>query len=148
MAINPNTTFSDNTVLTADQMNRLPRGVFAYAESSANAVIGAVEAIQLTVTFTAVANLEPAANPAGGAGAYFFFRVRLTNLAGTELQRTQLQESGATGVANIGLVQSINTFAAGSTTVVATVIASGAGSNLFRSAGSRAFLLVEDIGPA
>ena len=125
----------------------------AYADSAANAVVGAAEAIQLTVSFTAVANryykltyLEPAANPAGGAGSYFFFRVRLTNLAGTEIQRTQLQESGATGVANIGLVQCATTFAAGSTTIVATAIASGAGSNLFRSAGSKAFLLVEDIG--
>jgi len=91
---------------------------------------------------------EPAINPPGGAGGYFFLRLRFTNASGTQIQQMQVQESGATSVANFGICEVIRTFTAGATVIAATAQASGAGGNLFRSSSQIAFLSVEDIGPA
>jgi hypothetical protein len=57
MAINPNTTFSAGAILTAAQMNRLPWGVVAFADKTADQTgigAGPVDVTGLSVTWTAV----------------------------------------------------------------------------------------------
>jgi hypothetical protein len=56
MAINPNTDFSTGAILTADQQNRFPRGVMAYASRTTAGLTTTLADIGLSVTFTAVAN--------------------------------------------------------------------------------------------
>lgn len=55
MAITPNTTFSSGAVLTADQMNRLPWGVVAFAQKTADQTGISTEAdiTSMSVTWTA-----------------------------------------------------------------------------------------------
>jgi hypothetical protein len=156
MAINPNTAFVQGQKLTADNANRYPFGIVAHNEVVASAVVGAAEAVQITsTTFTAIANrfykvryFEPAVNAPGGAGGYFFFRLRLSSLTGTQYQQMQVQNSGATSVANFAICERIFTLPAGSTTIVATAQANAAGGNLFRASNQVAYLIVEDLGPA
>jgi hypothetical protein len=152
MAVNPNTDFSSGAVLTAAQQNRFPRGIVAFATSTTNSTPGAVESTQITASaFTAVANryyrityYEPTANPAGGASS--FIDLRIKNGA-TQLQKTTLQNTGATSAANEIMCFVVTTFSAASVTITGTAQAT-AGSNIFRSAGQAAYLIVEDIGPS
>lgn len=55
MAITPNTTFSSGAVLTADQMNRLPWGVVAFAQKTADqtGITAQADVTSLSVTWTA-----------------------------------------------------------------------------------------------
>jgi len=153
MAINPNTDFSTGAVLTAAQQNRFPRGIVAIASSTTSDASITVEEIELTSSsFTAVANryyratyYEPQLNTASGAGAFMLMRLRLTNLAGTQLNQGIFQ----VGAPNMtGLIIWTGTLSAGSTTIVGTA-ASGSGTwAATRAAGSVAYLVVEDMGPA
>ena len=58
MAIAPNTTFTSGQVLTATNMNALPWGIVAYAQTTASqsGITTAADLTGLSVTFTAVAN--------------------------------------------------------------------------------------------
>ena len=153
MAINPNTDFSTGAILTAAQQNRFPRGIVAIASSTTSDASITAEEIELTSsTFTAVANryyratyYEPQLNTASGGGSFIFLRLRLTNLAGTQLNQGLFQ----VGPANMtGFIVWTGTLSAGSTTIVATA-ASGFGTWVAsRAAGTVAYLIVEDMGPA
>lgn len=156
MAINPNTDFLAGAVLTAAQQNRFPRGVMAFATSTTSPAITTTETVLLTTaSFTAVANrnyrityYEPAVQTAAGAANYVTNRIRLTNAAGTQFGAGQIQQSGATQVANALCVVTVTTLTAGATVIVGTSQLNTGSTNAFRSAGSAAFLIVEDIGPA
>ena len=151
MAINPNTNFTAGQVLTADQTNRFPRGIVAYAESTANTAVFSTEITSLTASaFTAVANryyrvtyFDPII--AYVSGTVNFVAGKIKNGA-TELQIGTAQISGQRSSV---MVQYVGTFTAGSITLTATILASGGGSAIgSRSATGPAFILVEDIGPA
>jgi len=151
MAINPNTDFTTGAVLTADQQNRFPRGVMALASVTASDTTITAEEVQVTsASFTAVANryyrityTEP--DLYNGAG-YMVGRLRLTNLAGTQLQR--FDNTLGTGNDRFMVVVWVGTFSAGSTVVVATQTSSSGTGQAVRSATSPAQLVIEDIGPA
>jgi hypothetical protein len=154
MAINPNTDFTTGAVLTADQQNRFPRGVVAYAETTTSDTTITAEEIQVTSTsFTAVANryyrityYEPQMAPASGGFAVAY--IRKTNLAGTELERGLVQSPSGAALNATLCVSVVTTFSAGSTVVIGS-IASGSGtSTASRGATYPAWICVEDIGPA
>ena len=155
MAINPNTDFSSGAVLTAAQQNRFPRGVMAYVEATGLETYGTTEAVKLTApAFTAVANryykmtyFEPTIQLASGTSQTSEMRIRQTNASGTVFAFSQLQSQSATQTSQFGITQTFVTLSAGSITVVATMKSSTGTPALFRS-GNRAFLLVEDLGPA
>jgi hypothetical protein len=153
MAISPNTTFTAS-VLTTTQMNALPFGVVAYAQTTTSDTTITAEEIQLTSSsFTAIANryyrisyYEPQMAPASGGFAVAY--IRKTNLAGTELERGIVQSPSGSALNATLCVSVITTFTAGSTVVIGS-IASGSGtSTANRGATYPAWILVEDIGPA
>jgi hypothetical protein len=156
MAINPNTDFSPGAVFTAGQADRFPRGVMSLAKATTGQSPTTTEVIAITLpAFTAEAGrnykisyYEPALNPAGGAGGSVDMKIRLTNVSGTILQQGTFQQSGATGVANATYIANVVTLSAGSTVLVATLVASSGTANAFRSANQVAILTVEDIGTA
>jgi hypothetical protein len=155
MAINPNTDFTAGQVLTAAEQNRFPRGIVALTTSQTNSATITTEAVTLTSTsFTAVANryyrityYEPVVQPSG-APSYMTFRIRLTNISGAILQRSDIEATGTDG--QIVPLQVITTLTAGATTVCGTVAAASGSILCYGNAGvsvSRQ-IIVEDIGPA
>lgn len=148
--------FTAGAVLTAAEMNALPGGEIVRVSSTTNGTADTTEDIQLTTaSFTAVAGrlyrityYEPALQTPAGAGNYTFMRIRLTNASGTMYRQAQVQNSGATQVANTCIAVAVNTLTAGSTVIVGTAISNTGTINLFRAADNPAFLLVEDIGPS
>ena len=151
MAINPNTDFVAGAILTAAQQNRFPRGVMALnSNTSSDASVVNTEEVTITSSaFTAVANryyrityTEP--NIAAGTG-YFVARLRLTNLAGTQITRfdntTNVTERYFTVVWT-------GTLTAGSTVIVSTLQNSAGTGTATRGATQPAQLVIEDIGPA
>jgi hypothetical protein len=130
-------------------------GVMSYtSRTSADSTITSEE-VQLTgSSFTAVTGrlykvtyFEPdvfATNATGYVGA----RTRLTNISGTILNECyeQLDVAGVTNRC-INLV-SVGTFTAGTQNVVATLQVFGANGYAERGSNAKAFLFVEDIGPA
>jgi len=153
MAINPNTDFSSGAILTAAQQNRFPRGVMAYNEVTASDATITSEEVQITGSnFTAVANryyrityFEPTL--LGSVAGTFQQRIRLTNLTGT-LQQQSNVTMVVIGNAGAGTCSTVVTLTAGTQNVVGTLQASAGTGNATRSATSKAWLLVEDIGPA
>jgi len=151
MAINPNTDFTAGAILTAEQQNRFPRGIMAYNQVTVNKTGVTVEEVRITgSSFTAVANryykvtyFEP--NPLGGTG-FFTFRIRSTNLAGTQLQ-SSFQTAGS-GIERTGIAVWVGTLSAGATNFVGTVAMSAGSGTVASGAIFPAFLMVEDIGPA
>jgi len=151
MAISPNTDFTTGAVLTADQQNRFPRGIMALTSVTASDTTITAEETQVTsASFTAVANryyrityTEP--DLYNGAG-YMIGRLRLTNLAGTQLQR--FDNTLGAGNDRFMVIVWVGTFSAGSTVIVATQTSSSGTGQAVRSAKSPAQLIVEDIGPA
>ena len=128
----------------------LPWGKVAYNEVTANdATITSTEEVQITgSSFTGISGrqyrmtyYEPQLNNA--AATYFVLRIRLTNLAGTEVGRA-IPSVSANNYA-FGSCTRVTTIV-GATTFVATLESTGTGSAT-RAAGYPAFLLVEDIGP-
>jgi hypothetical protein len=156
MAINPNTDFTTGAVLTADQQNRFPRGIIELDTSSTTVSYSTSETVYLTTpSFDAVADryykityFEPNVQSPGGAGNFSEMRIRLTNASGTQLQYTQQQSSGATQTGNGLSASVITTLSAGATVIVGTMRANTGTPGLFRGAGTQAFLIVEDLGPA
>ncbi|NBN88689.1 MAG: hypothetical protein EBV32_06340 [Proteobacteria bacterium] len=158
MAINPNTDFTSGAVLTADQMNRLPRGVMARGVSSADYTLTTTlaQATGMSVTFTAVANryylvtyYEAQAQTPSVLGNTTI-ELRQTNATGTQLaQAVLVNETAAIDQGNLMIVKTL-TFTAGSVTLVgcAKTSSTTGGPSLIRSGNREALLLVEDIGPA
>ena len=156
MAIAPNTTFVAGNILTAAQMNALPFGVVAFAQSTANDATITAEEIQITAsTFTAIANrnyrityYEPQVTMPSTVGVFVQSRIRLTNLAGTQYQVGLIQNSEATTVAFSMATVWIGTLTAGSTVIVASLLCSSGTATATRGANQPAQITVEDIGPA
>jgi hypothetical protein len=152
MAISPNTDFTSGQILTATQQNQFPRGIMAYAQSTTTDTV-TVEEIELTAsTFTAVANryykisyFEPKIS-SNGNGSQFTQRIRLTNLAGTVLQTSFFQPNTANFL--FCVCETVVTLSAGSTVIVGTAQMGDTTANLTRSATEKAFIVVQDIGPA
>ncbi len=153
MAISPNTDFTSGQILTATAANQWPRGVMALASSTSTDTFTNTEEIELTVTFTAVANrnykltyFEPKLFSGVIPQTEITGRLRLTNLAGTIYQT--IITVGSNSYGQTATMISVNTFTAGSVTIVATLqTASGTGT-AERSATQKAYFLVEDIGTA
>ena len=151
MAINPNTDFTTGAVFTADQANRFPRGIMAFASVTTSDTTITSEEVQVTsASFTAVANryyrityTEPDLYNSAG---YMTGRLRLTNLAGTQLQR--FDSTIGTGNDRFMTIVWVGTFSAGSTVIVATQGSSSGTGQAVRTATSPAQLIVEDLGPA
>ena len=159
MAINPNTNFTTGAVYTADQANRFPRGIMAYAESSTNYTLTTAAAVAtgMTATFTAVADryykityFEPAAQLSSTATASTILQIRLTNAAGTQLKKAEMQQAYNAVFQETLVCQAITTFTAGAVTVVGCALSNviAGAPILVRAATSTAFIMVEDIGPA
>ena len=156
MAINPNTDFSSGAILTAAQQNRFPRGVMARNEVTTSDLTITTEEIQITgSSFTAVANryyrityYEPQIGLPATAGVFVIARIRLTNLAGTQLQLGIVQNAPATAINYSQPTVWVGTLTAGSTVIVGTLSCSSGTATATRSATIPAQLTVEDIGPA
>jgi hypothetical protein len=155
MAINPNTDFVSGAVLNASEQNRFPRGIMAYSEKTSSSGVNTTEAVEFTLTFTAVANRyyklsyhEPILQVPSGVGTATEARFRLNNVSGTELYFSQAQNNATNQYAPDHSFQRIQTFSAGSVTVVATLKASSGTSAAFRTSTAVGFFMVEDIGPA
>jgi hypothetical protein len=153
MAISPNTTFTAS-ILTTTQMNALPFGVVAYAQTTTTPSSFTTEAVQVTsTTFTAVANryyrityYEPQVQTATSGFLVGF--IRKTNVSGQQYASSIVQSPTGSALNGYLNVQAVTTFSAGSTTVVGT-LASGSGTSVAnRNANYPAWILVEDIGPA
>jgi hypothetical protein len=159
MAASPNVDFVSGAIYTASQANKFPRGIMDYAGMSSNYVLTTSAVALTTVTFTAVANraykftyFEPKAQTGSGAGNSTTLQIRTgATAAGTLLAEGLLQNSAAaqiTGSVTVSYIANA-TLAAGSLTFnVSALTSSTTGApNLVRAATSRAFLLVEDLGP-
>lgn len=153
MAVSPNDDFVAGDVLTALEMNKLPRGLMAdVVTSSTTDTSVTAEEVELTVTWTAVANrnyrimyIEPALSGTSITSATF--RLRSGSLTGTVLNSTVVAISSTT-LTFSGFVESIAPIAAGSQTVVATLQFSAGTGTATRSATRLAMLYVEDLGAA
>lgn len=153
MAVSPNTDFTSGEVLTAAQMNKLPRGLMAdVVTSSTTDSSVTAEEVMLTVTWTAVANrnyrivyIEPALTGTSITSATF--RLRSDTVTGTVLNSAVVAIS-STSLTFSGLVQSIAPIGAGSQTVVATLQYSAGTGTATRSSTRLAMLYVEDVGAA
>jgi len=153
MAVSPNTDFTSGAVLTAAQMNKVPRGLMAdVVTSSTTDTSVTAEEVMLTVTWTAVANrnyrivyIEPALSGTSITSATF--RLRSGTVTGTVLNSTVVAISSTT-LTFSGFVESIAPIAAGSQTVVATLQYSAGTGTATRSATRLAMLYVEDVGAA
>ena len=152
MAISPNDDFTAGQVLTSTECNQFPRGIMAFAQSTANDATITAEEIQLTAsTFTAVASryyrityYEPQVTVA--VGAFVTSRIRLTNLAGTQYQSGFIENINA----DFLLMNTVwvGTLTAGSTVIIASLQSSSGTATATRSATQPAQITVEDIGPA
>ena len=151
MTVSPNTDFISGAVLTAAEMNKLPRGLMAdVVTSSTTDSSVTAEEVMLTVTWTAVANrnyrivyIEPALSGTSTTSATF--RLRSGTVTGTVLNSTVVAIS-STLLSFSGFVESIGSIGAGSQTVVATLQYSAGTGTATRSATRVAMLYVEDVG--
>ena len=154
MAINPNTNFTAGQSLTADQQNRLPRGIVALGKRTTSDTSITAEEVEVTSSaFTAVANryykityFEP--ELFSTATSYMQMRIRLTNISGTILCAGPVINGNGSTTFATGTLTSVETFSAGSVTLVGTLLSSAGTGQASASAANEAFILVEDIGPA
>ncbi len=128
-------------------LTKAPRGIIALATSTTSDTFGGEE-VELTVSFTAVANRYYKityfeANCQSTSSSNCFARIRQTNISGTVLGYQQQGLSSANY--NIFCPSVIKTFSAGSVTIVGTLSSTGSGTT-DRSATNQSFLAVEDIG--
>ena len=148
-----NTDFTSGQILTAAQMNNMPRGIVSATIGTASSASVAVETVILTSpSFTAVANryyrityLQPAFTYQSGTVNSVGMNIRLTNIAGAVQVSTEVKMASAgtcTGVASI-----VKTLTAGPTVFVATFTPSGGGSVI--ASGATVYgaqLIIEDMG--
>jgi len=91
MAINPNTTFTAGQILTADQQNRLPRGLLALGKSAGTLVtFGTTAANLCSATFTLATSRQ----------IQFIGSIPLIDLPSTNQRINAILFDGATTVAN------------------------------------------------
>ena len=160
MAISPNDNFTAGQVLTATECNQFPRGVMAYAESTADYTLTTSDVIAtgMTVTWSAVANryyrityYEPQVQTPSAVSGYVNLSIKDTNAAGSTMQYGRLHTSAAlmmTG--NVCVIDVVTYGTAVTKTVVGTAsanVTTGA-PTLQRDTSFPAFMLVEDIGPS
>ena len=159
MAISPNNDFTAGQVLTATECNQFPRGVMATASSTANYVLttSTVIATGMTVTFTAVASrnyrityYEPQITTPSLLSGSTDTTIRITNAAGTQLQKSVFQTGAASQIAGSTTNTYVGTLTAGSITIVGCAVTSSTtgAPQLTRGATFPAQLTVEDIGTA
>jgi hypothetical protein len=146
MAISPNVNFSSGAVYTADQANRFPRGIMAYATRNTAGLTTTLADISLSVTFTAVANryykytFYAYASNASSAGT---METYITDSANNAKGSLNLYVPGGGNYTFQNLVY-ISTETAGSVTrKVRAKVQTGTGT-IFEPL----ILIVEDIGPA
>jgi hypothetical protein len=155
MAINPNTTFTAGSILTAAEQNRFGFGIVALGTNAVSS--SAVSAETLSVTsnsFTAIANryykityFEPTLIYGTGTTSYVDLNIRLTSVAGTLIQNCAVKLSSADRTS--GTVSIVKTLTAGSTVVVGCFDPEGGGTaTAFRASNVLAYIVVEDVGPA
>lgn len=146
---NPNTAFSSGAVYTADQANRFPRGVMAYAErTSGFTATTTIADVGVSVTFTAVAS------------RYYrisFFGIGqkettagTTTLALTTSANTQIQAAIGYNLAGtqlpLGAFVLVNP-GAGSVTYKLRALSSINTSTIQGASTNPIVLVVEDVGP-
>lgn len=153
MAVTPNDDFTAGQVLTATEANQWPRGLMTapVTTSTTDAAI-TVEEVELTITWTAVANrnyrimyTEPQLS--GTATTTCTARLRAGSIAGT------IVGSNTTGITSTTLpfntmCQAVGTYTAGSQTIVATLEYTAGTGTATRSTNRLAILTVEDLGTA
>jgi len=160
MAISPNVTFVSGAVFTAAQANAFPFGNVALASSATSYTMttAAVQTTGMTVSWTAIANrnykvtyYEPQVTTPSTLSGYTTLRLYENSVAtGPQLQQGFVQNSAAVVLSGSLTLTYVGTFTAGTRTVIGAGLASSvtgvpiAG----RSALSKAFLIVEDLGPA
>ena len=159
MAITPNTDFTSGQILTAQQQNNFPRGLVAIATSvtTQNGITAETLSTGMSLSFTAVANRNYKVIYREGTlskvttSAQVDLRVRLTNLAGTEVAAgTFYMVAGVNNSAEISIVK---TFTAGAVTLVGTATTQAGGTvnlrrDLFAANLAAASLEVYDMGTA
>ena len=146
----PNTTFSSGAILTAAQMNNVPRGLMAApATSTTSDTTITTEEIMLTYTFSQVSGrsyllqyFEPSLN--GTAAGTITARIT-TGVAGTPYNSST--SALAILVSNTALVTTVYTSGtSGSLTIYATLAASSGTATATRSATRFPQLYAVDIG--
>jgi len=160
MAIAPNTTFVIGQVLTAAQANAFPFGNVALASSATSYTMttAAVQTTGMTVSWTAIANrnykvtyYEPQVTTPSTLSGFTTIRLYENSVAtGPQLQQGFVQNSAAVSLSGSLTLTYVGTFSAGTRTVIGAGLASSVTGTPIagRSALSKAFLLVEDLGPA
>ena len=152
MAVSPNTDFSTGQVLTAAQQNNFPRGVMAYAKSTADATYSTttVDITGMTATFTAVANrlyratFEGFINNATGGLQEFL----MTDASNNQLDQGYNQ-IGASSFTLISF-QYLFTSTAGSRTIKVRANTNAGTTTIYgATANNRSHsFVIEDLGPA
>ena len=153
---NPNTAFSAGAIYTAGQANRFPRGVMAYATSATSQTLSTTStiAIGMSVTFTArlykITYQEPEVQTPTVALGSTICTIKLTNAAATAYAVSIIQTPSAAQTASEVTTMTIQSFSAGSTTIVGACSTSSltGAPKLERSATRLALIMVEDIGPS
>ena len=160
MAISPNSTFVIGQVLTAQNANAYPFGNVALASSATSytMTLAAVQTTGMTVSWTAIANrnyrvtyYEPQVTTPSTLSGYTTLRLYENSVAtGPQLQQAFVQNSAAVALSGSPCLVYVGTFSAGTRTVIGAGLASSlTGTPIAgRSALSKAFLIVEDMGPA
>jgi len=159
MAVSPNVDFVSGAILTASQQNKFGRGIVGIAQMSSNYTLTTSAVALTSVTWTAVANryykvtyFEPEAQTSTVSASTTTLQIRAgATAAGAELSSGMITTSAAVKVQGAITVSYItDTYTAGSQTVNAAARSSSTTGAplLVRSATSRGFLLVEDLGPS
>jgi len=159
MAVSPNVDFVSGAILTASQQNKFGRGIVGIAQMSSNYTLTTSAVALTSVTFTAVANryyrvtyFEPEAQTSTVSASTTTLQIRAgATAAGAELSSGIITTSAAVKVQGAITVSYVtDTYTAGSQTVNASARSSSTTGAplLVRGATSRAFLLVEDLGPS
>ncbi len=159
MAISPNVTFVSGAVFTATQANQYPFGIVAKATSTTNYTLttSMTATTGMTVTFTAIANrnykityYEPIVETTSAASGQTNIKIFQTNTAGNQFTSTVLGNSAAVKILGTINAVSVNTFSAGSVTIIGAANTSSTTGTpvLQRNLFFPSLLLVEDLGPA
>lgn len=153
MAVTPNDDFTAGQVLTATECNQFPRGLMTapVTTDTTDAAI-TVEEVQLTITWTAVANrnyrviyTEPQLS--GTVATTITARLRAGSISGTIVNSNTIGITSTTLPFN-SICQAVGNYGAGSQTIVATLEYSAGTGTATRSATRLAILTVEDLGTA
>jgi hypothetical protein len=156
MAINPNTNFTAGAILTADQMNRFPRGVMGQVTKTSNYTLTAVDTLipTMSITFTAEANrvyvghFKSLITKSVAPGLTATSMNKVVSGVSTTLGVSVVTSSTSTAVDEHILTVPILGLAAGSVTIEVLAAYVDNGGTLTASATNIMFFYVEDLGPA